>query len=293
MKHQVEHKKIAVTGATGLIGRSICEKFDGEIIAFEGDISKPDEIFRFLFSLSDDVSALLHLAAIVPKQVVDEKVSFSTNVNIQGTVHVLEALRQLKQIGKNVPWLFYASTSHCYQSSEEPVTEESKVNPFTLYGLSKLHGEQWCQAFQREFQLEICMGRIFSFSSPEQPDYYFLPAMFKKASQAPINARIAVPGVMGKRDFLRVEQICEVIFKLMERRAEGVFNIGSGHGHILKDIVLKISQLLKREDIQWEFLQDQPKSLVADTSKLGHLDIHIEDELDLLLTEMRDSCLEK
>jgi nucleoside-diphosphate-sugar epimerase len=277
--------KIVVTGSTGLIGKQLCKLFGEGVIPFQGNITDADAVSRFIYSL-EDVQGFIHLAALVPKQIVDQNIALAAQVNINGTINILEALRKMGTMGRKVPWFFYASTSHCYASSMTPLKETDPVDPFTLYGLSKLHGEQWAKAFAHEFKIPLCVGRIFSFSDPQQPDYYFIPAMFKKILAASEGETLRVPGVRGHRDFMRVEQICQIILQLMEKKALGVFNIGSGQSHLLSDVVLKIADVCGRKDLHFEFPEAPPNSLVADNSKLKSLDMASTDQLDLLLREM-------
>ena len=185
---------------------------------------------------------------------------------MQGTLNVLEGLRQLRDYA---PWLFFASSSHVYASSPTPIAETSAPDPFTLYGLTKLQGEQWCSAYNREFGLSICIGRIFSFSHPRQPNLYFIPAMIHKIRNAEVSSTLKVSGLNGQRDFLTVSQICQCIESLISKKHEGIINIGTGVGMNLVQMVKKIAQLLGRHDLNVISEDDAPNYLVADASQLS------------------------
>jgi UDP-glucose 4-epimerase len=274
----------ALTGSTGLLGTALSNAVSPQNV-YTGDVRDADQIMRWVHGLKN-VDALIHLAALVPKQRVDQETKQAFDINVGGTLNILDALRRMKELGQNTPWLFYASTSHVYAPALTPMKEDSHREPFTLYGLTKLQGEQWCEAYVREYDLPICTGRIFSFSDKCQPHYYFLPAMFNKIKSAEMGATLTISGVQGHRDFLRISQICEAILFLEKEKYRGQVNIGTGVAHKLSDLVLRIAQLLNRDDLEFVFPESPGQALIADNSLLKSLGLPIECEIDELLSEM-------
>jgi nucleoside-diphosphate-sugar epimerase len=211
-------KSIALTGSSGVVGTRLQQHFkDARFHIFNGDIRDKGAVNKFCRE-SVDYDAFIHLAALVPKQTVDSDPTEAFDVNVRGTLNVLEGLKPLKDCA---PWVFFASSSHVYASSPEPIKEDALLDPFTLYGLTKLQGEQWCRAYSREFGLSICVGRFFSFSDTLQPSLYFIPAMIHKIRAAENGATFEIPGVNGRRDFLTVPQLCQTIELLFARKHQG------------------------------------------------------------------------
>ncbi len=274
----------ALTGSTGLLGTALAQVSKPENV-YTGDVRDADNVSRWIQGLKN-VDAIIHLAALVPKQIVDLEPEKAFEINVGGTINILESLRRMKSLEQRTPWLFYASTSHVYAPSPGPIDESAARDPFTLYGLTKLQGEQWCEAYARDFNISVCIGRIFSFSGQRQPDFYFLPAMFKKIREAENGATLRVPGVQGYRDFLRVSQICETIVALSEKRYEGSINIGTGQAHKLSDLVLKVAKRLRRDDLKFEFPAGPAEALVADNKLLKELGVSVQCEIDDLIDEM-------
>ena len=279
-------KNIALTGASGVVGTRFREYFKGASFKiFDEDIRNSQAVRKFCRE-AVECDALIHLAALVPKQAVDSDPIEALNINVRGTLNVLEGLRQM---GSNAPWMFFASTSHVYASSPEPLREDSRLAPFTLYGLTKLQGEQWCQAYARDFKLKVCIGRLFSFSDPLQSKLYFIPAMIHRIRNAAPSAQIEISGIGGKRDFITVNQICKTIELLFAKRHEGILNIGSGIGNNLLDVVKKIAKLLNRSDLTLIAQNDVPNFHIAETSRLRALGGGLENELDSLLAAMTNN----
>jgi nucleoside-diphosphate-sugar epimerase len=276
-------KSIALTGASGVVGTRLQQYFkDARFHIFNADIRDELAVKKFC---RDSVScdAFLHLAALVPKQAVDSDPTEAFDVNVRGTLNVLEGLRQLKECA---PWTFFASSSHVYASSPDPIKEDALLDPFTLYGLTKLQGEQWCRAYSREFGLSICVGRLFSFSDILQPNLYFIPAMIHKIRVAKNGVTFEIPGVNGRRDFLTVPQLCQTIELLFARKHQGAINIGTGVGTPLIEIVKKIANLLDRNDLILDAKNDEATFHVANVGLLQSLGGGLISQLDQLLIEM-------
>src|ERR1700677_2914580 len=190
--------KIGLTGSTGVLGKALLSYWAGpEFVCFNSDISK-NENFKNWFESCGDLDGLIHLAALVPVDQVKAEPLRAFEVNVSGTCHVLEAVRKST---KKKPWIFYCSSSHIYETSSEPLRETSAINPVSLYGLTKAQGDKWCETYRKLYGLEISVGRVFSYSSPDQPKTYFLPSMIEKIKSAPKGATLEVRGLHGTRDF--------------------------------------------------------------------------------------------
>lgn len=275
--------KVALFGSTGLLGSYIQQlNPETQFACFRGDIRDKESVRSFLLT-ERDASAVFHLAALVPKQVVDNDPKLAVEVNVEGTLNILEGIRGH---GEKAPWLFYASTSHVYASDENPIAEDSKLDPYTYYGLTKLQGEEWCNTFRKQYGLKIGIGRIFSYSDVNQSSEYFLPAMFKKIHNAKNGENLVFSGVNGSRDFLRVGQINRAISVLANIYFDGVVNIGTGKGTHLFSAIAEIAQILGREDLNLEAARDQPTSHIAETTKLKSLGIDLEPEIKSLFADL-------
>src|SRR5262249_6454107 len=78
------------------------------------------------------------------------------DVNVQGTVHVLEAARYAR-----VEKLVYAASSSCYGLAKTPTREDHPVSPQYPYALSKYQGEQAAFHWHQIYRLPVNSIRIF------------------------------------------------------------------------------------------------------------------------------------
>lgn len=132
-------KKIAVTGASGLVGSRIIEllseKFEFIPLSIKDmDITDKDSVHRLLSTLSYDL--LLHLAAytnVVGAETEKEKAFL---INETGTQNLLDVVSSKKKK------FIYISTDFVFDGVKPPYGETSIPNPISVYGASKFAGEQ-------------------------------------------------------------------------------------------------------------------------------------------------------
>ena len=230
-------KKIGITGGTGLIGKILIKIFKKKGIKFScynQDIRNFKKLKNWLKN-NKDIDKIFHLAAIVPTNIVNQDKKKSLSVNFRGTINIFEAL---KSIEKNI-WFFYASTSHVYKPKNNLLRENDILKPSSFYGKTKLMSENYLLK-NKDKKIKVCIGRIFSIFHKNQKKPFFYPVMkskFKNKSYKKTN--YVLSGGNSIRDFSNAETITNIIFKLSQKRASGIINIGSGKKITLLEFIKK------------------------------------------------------
>lgn len=151
--------KIAITGAKGLFGYGLAQVLDGRhnVIALgraEADITDAAQVRRCFESTLPEV--VIHSAAIRDLDVSEANPAEAFRVNVHGTRNVVEAA---KSIGAAVA---YISTDSVFDGQrEQPPYNESDVPiPPTVYGRTKLRGEQITEELPRYwiFRVSVLFG---------------------------------------------------------------------------------------------------------------------------------------
>ena len=132
-------KKVAVTGASGLVGTRIIELLSDQFKFIplgikEMDITNKDSVHSYLNTISYDL--LLHLAAytnVVGAETEKEKAFL---INETGTKNLLDVVSSAKKE------FLYISTDFVFDGTEPPYIETSIPNPISAYGASKYAGEK-------------------------------------------------------------------------------------------------------------------------------------------------------
>lgn len=230
---------IGITGSTGSLGRVILKRFKKfKIKRFKGDIRNRNEVLNWV--LKNKIQIIIHLAAVVPIKIVNQNKKKAKEVNFIGTKNIVDA-----SIKNKIIWFFFSSTSHVYSSSNKPISERCLKNPISFYGQTKLLAEKYIIQKFKKSQIPFCIGRIFSTANKNQKKNYLVPDLKKKIRTS--KKKIILNNLNHYRDFISMEDISEIIYLLLNKKYQGIINLGSGKPTFLKDIAQKISQKFKKK----------------------------------------------
>lgn len=230
---------IGITGASGVLGKILCEKLKNKSIqysAFHADIR--DYVALNEWVISKGITYIIHLASKVAVKEVEENIDVAYDVNVTGTINIIKVL---KNNPKNLD-LFYASSSHVYKSSSDMIKETDELEPINSYGLTKYISELLLLDFKKKnLNLNICIGRIFSFYHFSQKPPFLYPNLMKRFKNEDLKKPFKLFGANSTRDFLNAEEVCDIIIQLVKIKYDGVVNIASGKSIKIKDFVKNIS----------------------------------------------------
>jgi GDP-4-dehydro-6-deoxy-D-mannose reductase len=261
---------VLVTGADGFVGRWLVRRLldDGrEVYAAVRPIAPPpgggdgltdDErrAVRWLpLELTDDASvracvdlpydAVVHLAAVSASAEAAHDPGYAWTVNAAGTARVTHVLAEARRLGRADPLVLLASTSEVYGRGEgRPRTEEDPLAPCSPYAASKLGAETAALEAWRRAGLRVVIARPFAHTGPGQPPRFVVPAF---AQRLKVAQRIGAPVVkVGNlepvREFLHVQDVVDAYARLlMQGRPGEVYNVASGRGVSLRDLLFMLA----------------------------------------------------
>ncbi len=231
-----------VTGPTGLIGRVIVRRLldRGERVlalsrsaeSFFANWQHPRLTAR-RFDLAQDRPDALHRIGI------DEEVGvvmlssiISTSTDLRSLAGVLDVdtyghLRLAEHLLPRLRFGLYASSCTVYgRPASLPVDEAADLDPQNVYALAKVASERALSALLAAGTVPFCIARISQVYGPGAPligaVYTFLDRVAqRKRPQIRCNPD-------AYRDYCHVEDAVEGLMGAVERRAEGVYNVGSG-----------------------------------------------------------------
>jgi UDP-N-acetylglucosamine/UDP-N-acetyl-alpha-D-glucosaminouronate 4-epimerase len=187
---------------------------------------------------------VFHQAALasVPRSV-DDPVS-TNDANVNGTLNVLVAARDA-----GVKRLAYAASSSAYgEVTAEVQVETMQPHPLSPYGVSKLAGEYYCQAFHQVYGLETVALRYFNVFGPRQDETSQYSAVIPKFISAMLSGK--PPTIYGdgtqSRDFTYIDNVIHGNLLALKAPAVGgeMMNLATGGSVSLLQLVEKINRLL-------------------------------------------------
>jgi UDP-glucose 4-epimerase len=185
---------------------------------------------------------VFHLAAFisVPQSMLEPQDCF--NVNVTGTVTLLESARQ-----EGVRKVVLSSSTAVYGDTDIfPTDEETPPHPLSPYALSKQVNELYARLYTHVFHLPVVALRYFNVFGPRQrPDSAYAAAIPIFVNRLVAGETITIFGD-GKqsRDFIFVKDVVNANLLAAHSDAAGeVFNVCSGHETSLLDLLEELSEL--------------------------------------------------
>ena len=237
--------KILVTGGAGFIGSHVVDAYlaaGHEVVVvdnlttglrenlnpaarfYQADVTDAERMTEIALAEKPDV--VNHHAAQVNIRLSVANPVFDTQVNVVGTVAVLEAAA--KASAKK--FIFISSGGAVYgEASVIPTPEDVPPRPISHYGAAKLAGEQYCHVYHVTTGLDYTILRYSNVYGPRQnPD-----------GEAGVTSifthkllRGEQPTIFGDgsktRDYVHVHDVAAANLLALHRGSLGVFNIGTG-----------------------------------------------------------------
>jgi UDP-glucose 4-epimerase len=243
-----------ITGAAGFLGSSLANHLarEGHQVRGIDDLSTgdpqalaPDVHFTRgdvsdrpkLWTLLQEVDVVYHLAARVS---VPESVLYPrdyNNVNVGGTVALMEAMRDV-----GVRRVVLTSSGAVYgDQADQPLTETLTPNPRSPYAVSKLSAEYYVRTIGRLWDIETVSLRIFNAYGPGQhlPASHppVVPHYIKQALRG--GTLVAHGDGSQTRDYVYVDDVVSALVAAATApNINGlVINVGSGTETSVSDLI--------------------------------------------------------
>jgi UDP-glucose 4-epimerase len=213
-------------------------------------------------SLFSGVRYVFHFAGIgdiVPS--IERPIDYM-DVNVQGTVRVLECSR-----AAGVAKFVYAASSSCYGLAATPTREDHPIQPQYPYALSKYQGEQaslhWYQVYGFPVN-SICIFNAYGTRVRTTGAYGAVFGVFLKQKLAGKPFTVVGDGNQ-MRDFIYATDVAEAFLAAAETSISGErFNVGAGNPQSVNRLV----DLLGGEVVYVPKRPGEPDCTFADISKI-------------------------
>jgi UDP-glucose 4-epimerase len=292
--------KLLVTGGAGYIGSVVAARLlEGghEVVVLDdlstGHADAVPESARLVVAgiaddvtvreiLSDGVEAVLHFAA---KSLVGESETIPERYfanNVAGTLALLESM-----LATGVHRLVFSSSCAVYGQPAElgPVSEATPVNPTSAYGASKVSADLLISAFTRAHDFGAVSLRYFNaagaygrFGERHTTETHLIPLALRALTDPDAVLRIMgtdypTPDGTAIRDYIHVLDLADAHLRALGAlapRRHAIYNLGSGLGSSVRDIVHAIAEVTGNAPSTAETGRrpGDPPQLVAANSKI-------------------------
>jgi len=266
--------KILVTGGAGYIGChtvSLLQKEGHEVVVFDnlvyghkeavfcplvvGDLLDKKAVRKVLEE--NEFTAVIHFAAYALAGESMSKPGKYFENNILGGLNLLEAMKDF-----GVKYIVFSSTCAVYGYPEKlPVTEESPLNPVSVYGESKLAFEKILRWYDEIYGIKNICLRYFNAAGADlegrigedhQPETHIIPLAIKTALGQQKEFTLfgddyPTPDGTCIRDYIHVLDLASAHIKALEflqkENQSDIVNVGTGNGYSNKQILEMVKKI--------------------------------------------------
>lgn len=254
--------RVLILGGAGFIGQHVCKALLGagahvrcldrrlppeqgffnnqlgEVEWIVGEFSDAEKLTRAL----DGIDYIVHLVSTTIPDTSNKELQYDLSSNVFPTLKVLEAMRfsGVKKL------LFISSGGTVYGiPSIIPIPETHETNPICGYGIHKLAIEKYLHLYNYRYGLDYCVLRLANPYGAAQISDRPQGVIGKFIYKAIRNERLEIWGDGSVvRDYVYIEDVMDAFLKaLLYRGDRKLFNVGSGQGSSLLDIVTIIEHL--------------------------------------------------
>jgi UDP-glucose 4-epimerase len=184
-----------------------------------------------------------HLVSTTLPRSSNENPVYDVETNVIGTLHLLEAIRKHK--AKKV--IFVSSGGTVYGIPEgTPIKESHPTEPICSYGIGKLAIEKYLSLYHLLHGVEYCVLRLANPFGERQRVSAAQGAIAVFLHKALRNEVIEIWGDGSvTRDYFHVSDAVSALIRVLSYEGNArVFNIGSGVGRSLNEVLAAIDSLL-------------------------------------------------
>ncbi len=258
--------KIFLTGGAGYIGSMAARKLleDGHQVTvydslvtgyrkaipeganfIQGDLANAKDLAAAL--ATDQFEAVMHFAAFIEagESMIDPPKFYHNNLGNSVTLIDAAAKAGIKRF-------VLSSTAAVYQSSDDPLNEESPLGPVNVYGHTKLMIEEVLEFYRDIHGLHYAALRYFNAAGAlpdqgeaHQPESHLIPLVL----QVPLGQREKIkiygtdyptPDGTCIRDYIHITDLVSahlLALKALENQDKLIYNLGNGVGYSVREVI--------------------------------------------------------
>jgi GDP-4-dehydro-6-deoxy-D-mannose reductase len=285
--------KALITGAAGFVGNHLIshlrslnwdvfatrlphEHIDTSISVHELNILNPIAVNNLLEQIQPDY--IFHLAAQSSVALSWQEPVLTADVNIKGTIHLLETIRNMK----NPPRILLIGSGEEYGyvlQQELPIREDTQLRPGNIYAGTKAAQGLFGQIYARAYSLKIVVARAFNHIGPGQLDTFSVSNFCRQTAEIEAGIRppvIKTGNLSARRDFTDVRDIVKAYSLLIQEGKSGeIYNVGSGKVISMREVLdLIVSLSTVKISVEQDATRLRPSDtpvIEADISRLVEL----------------------
>jgi GDPmannose 4,6-dehydratase len=175
-----------------------------------------------------------------------EQPAYTFQVN---TLSVLSWLETIRQFDRSDRVKFYqAGTSEMFGNTTEcPQNENTKMNPQSPYGISKVSAYMICKNYRDSYGLNIYTGILFNHESPRRGENF----VTRKITMGLNNPPVVLGNLDSVRDWGHAKDYVRGMWMIMQCAQPQDFVLATGETHTIKDFIEEACRCKGQPIVRW------------------------------------------
>lgn len=248
-------ESVLVTGAGGFIGRHLVVALRSAGVDVVGDTDANDDLVDVTNPQQVNAmmgrhkpGAVVHLGGISGPMLAADRPRSVVDVNIGGTANLLEAARLT-----GTRQFVFASSNAVYGNNPGALDEQTTMlNPSSVYGVTKVSGEQLTTVYGRDYHMSTIALRICSVYGPGRSTHCIVRSFIEDALAGSVS-RVAF-GADLPRQYVHIDDVVGAIGAALctdPKPAGMAINISGGEVLTVGDIAGIVTELLPTARIEF------------------------------------------
>lgn len=209
-----------------------------DVQLLEGDLLDAVSVIRAVEAAQPDL--VFHLGASSSVAGSWDAPNEMVQVNVLGTLHLLEALRMERSAARVV----LACSAEAYgvvRPDELPIGEDQPFRPVSPYAVSKAAADLFGFQYNRSYGLHTVRLRLFNHCGPRQSSRFVVASLARQVAEIEAGFRaphILVGNLEVRRDFVDVRDAVRAYWAAATSGEPGAaYNVCSGRTHSIRDVL--------------------------------------------------------